>query len=312
MSLLITSYAYLTLIVSTRNRCSILPSCLDSLISQVVDANQFEIILVDNGSTDNTRTVAQKYPDIRYVLEPRIGLSIARNTGISVARTPWIAFIDDDAKAHPDLLERALGLISKDSFDVFGGMYYPWFKYGKPAWLPEDFGQMEKLRDEVGEIKEDQFLAGGIFFAKKEALLAVGGYRPDFGMNKKIGYGEDDEIQVRLRKAGYKIGFDPHLAIDHCVMPHKLKLSWHLKSMYAKGYAQGHWKEEIKFGRQSLGLIRSLAAGLLYKFPRGLYRLLFSKGYPVQRSILDICLPVLLQAGRLFGKIHKDLGKLVR
>ena len=96
----------LTVAICTHNRAPYLDKALASLLRQTADAASFEILVVDNASTDDTRSVVERSralrPDIRYVHEARLGLSHARNRAIAETGTPVIAFLDDDAIAsHP-------------------------------------------------------------------------------------------------------------------------------------------------------------------------------------------------------------------
>ena len=90
----------ISVIICTFNRSYLLKTCLDALIKQSATWSEFEVIIVDNNSLDDTSIVAteftSKYPHFRYVVESQIGLSFARNTGFKNARTEWVLYIDDD------------------------------------------------------------------------------------------------------------------------------------------------------------------------------------------------------------------------
>ncbi|MEE8471432.1 MAG: glycosyltransferase family A protein [Dehalococcoidia bacterium] len=91
-------------IICTHNRSDYLRQAIQSLADQTLPTEQYEVIVVDNGSTDNTRAVVEGFDHIanlRYVYEPILGLSQARNTGWQNARGEYIAFMDDDAIGYP-------------------------------------------------------------------------------------------------------------------------------------------------------------------------------------------------------------------
>lgn len=96
----------LTIAVCTYNRADHLKICLDSLSHQADCAPDWELLLVDNNSTDATRQIAQEsslsFPQFRYIFEPEQGLSVARNRALSESNGVFIAYIDDDARAHFD------------------------------------------------------------------------------------------------------------------------------------------------------------------------------------------------------------------
>ena len=230
-----------SVVICTYNRSDILKECLQSLVNQTIDSSFFEVIIVDNNSTDDTQNTifpfTSKHAHFKSIFEETIGLSHARNSGFKAAKTDWISYIDDDAKVQPNYIERILWIIENYDFDCFGGMFYAWYFYGKPKWLTKEFGNMTFLRDGIGLIDGTKgWLCGGNFAFKKEVLIEIGGFDNNFGMSgNKLGYGEDDYIQQVLIDKTYKIGFDPDLVVYHAVLPHKFKLSWHLQSAYQLG-----------------------------------------------------------------------------
>ena len=105
---------YISVVVCTYNRAHILPGCLESLVAQTLDSKLFEVVVVDNGSIDNTKEVAEtfvgKFSRFKVVSALQQGHSFARNRGWQEARNPFVAYIDDDARAYPDwLVEMEIG-----------------------------------------------------------------------------------------------------------------------------------------------------------------------------------------------------------
>jgi len=96
-----------SVVISTYNRCTVLARALQALLRQQANEMSYEILVIDNNSSDQTRDLVQglitKYPEkLRYIFEPQQGLSYARNTGIANARAPIIAFTDDDVCVASD------------------------------------------------------------------------------------------------------------------------------------------------------------------------------------------------------------------
>ena len=94
-------------IICTHNRDTYLGAAIDSLLGQDF-ALGFEVVVVDNGSSDRTRQVVEERlgnPRLKYIYEPAIGLSVARNTGARVAGSEILAYLDDDAVASPQWLQ---------------------------------------------------------------------------------------------------------------------------------------------------------------------------------------------------------------
>ena len=101
----------LSVVLPTRNRSALLARTLESLQGQTLDAAEFEVIVVDNGSTDDTRAVVERIassqPNVRYAHEAEPGLHNARHAGIEAARSELLLFGDDDIRAFPTWVEAA-------------------------------------------------------------------------------------------------------------------------------------------------------------------------------------------------------------
>lgn len=108
-----------SVIIPTYNRADCLPRSIDSILSQ--DYKEYEIIVVDDGSTDNTRQILQPYIDkelIRYIYRDNAGCAAARNTGIDAAKGDWIAFLDSDDRWLPDKLAVQMEYLLETGLDV--------------------------------------------------------------------------------------------------------------------------------------------------------------------------------------------------
>jgi GT2 family glycosyltransferase len=238
-----------SVIICTYNRAEFLEEALLALEKQTVDSAAYELIVVDNNSNDATQEVGLRFQDkfkhYKLVKETKQGLSHARNRGAAEASVDWLFYLDDDAKAHEDMIEEAIKIIDNYDYDVFGGIYLPWYKYGKPYWLERRHSSNEMGKpEEITELVPNIYLSGGIFLIKKEVLNAVGNFDPKLGMvGKKINYGEETAIQIKARSLGYKIGFNPHMKMDHVVNVYKLNFSWFMRSGLNAGKA--YW---LSFG----------------------------------------------------------------
>jgi glycosyltransferase involved in cell wall biosynthesis len=250
----------------------------------------FELLVVDNGSTDDTGHMVGsfmgKIKNLRYIYEPIIGLSHARNRGYAEAKYDWVVYIDDDAKAHPDFIERILFTTSNFDFDCIGGWPLAWYLEPRPKWIAVDFGIFPKYLNEVAELPSTADVFGGIVAFRKTALIKIGGFSPSLGMKgNQVGYGEENLVQAEMRKLGYKIGFDPEWKIDHLVAPYKFTLVWHLKRRIAKGKAEKH----MTFRVSNVKRARLLARATIYLIYASIGNIprLFKSDYYIQNYILD-------------------------
>ena len=294
----------LSIIICTYNRAEFLESAVDALLCQTVGLNSCEVIIVNNNSTDETQIIAEKVastqPHFRVVFEKKQGLSHARNRGYKEATSEWVAYLDDDAKASENYVERMLYVIDHYDFDCFGGVYLPWYKYGKPKWYKAHYASNGFKLEKTG-VLEDDYVSGGVIVFKKSVLERFNGFPVNLGMKgKKIAYGEENFLQVRMRQAGYRIGFDPNLRIKHVVSLNKLKVSWFLRSSFAKG--RGTW---ITYGIKKTPLsVFRIAVNCCYFFVSNSYRYPFrlsNPDYYLQNLIMDLLRPVARACGQMLG-----------
>jgi len=153
------------------------------------------------------------------------------------AKYDWVLYLDDDATLAPDFFKRVQHLISINKYECIGGLYLPWYKYGQPNWFKDEYGSNLKAQySELSVLSETEFVSGGIFMVKRKLLIQLDGFDPNFGMTgDTIAYGEEDDLQVRLRKLGLDVAYDPKLIIYHLVPEYKLDTQWFLKSSFNLG-----------------------------------------------------------------------------
>lgn len=129
-------------VICTYNRCSILGNAIESLCNQTLCSSQYEIIVVDNNSTDATREVVESFLNfynIRYLFESRQGLSYARNSGWENAQGKYIAYFDDDCQVPTNWMTEAKKIIENLEPYVFGGPTYPFYDLSKPQWFKDSY-----------------------------------------------------------------------------------------------------------------------------------------------------------------------------
>ncbi len=303
----------ITAVVCTYNRAELLRECLQSLIDQSAQTKDYEILVVDNNSSDYTKNVAEEMSaqvdNFRYIFEPIQGLSQARNTGWQNAASDWVIYVDDDAKAAENFIERAIWLIEKHGFEVFGGVYLPWYRYGKPRWFKDQYGSNKKKYTALTPLKGEQTLAGGVMAVKKSILEKYGGYSTQLGMTgDKVAYGEEVELQHRMRHDGLQTIYDPELIIYHVVAPYKLNVGWFFRSAFAGG------RDRVIAGKVNTSLIGLLGVGwvalgmLTVNLIRYTPRLL-SSNYFIENWMLDVFRKIAKRVGILYTALLNKYGE---
>lgn len=280
----------LSVIICTYNRSELLQYCLDSLAQQKANPEEFEIIVIDNNSSDATQQVIQGYtePHFKSFIETNQGLSHARNRGAQEAQSPWLLYLDDDVLLDSDLVDRALTWCQRDDIVSFGGSFGPWYHYGKPDWYRDEYASMNLQHARPTVLKSHEFLFGCVFALRKQALDDVGGFDPLLGMRGNlIGYGEETEVQRQMRMKGGQIAYDPDIIVRHVVNPERLDVLWFLQAGWALG------RDEVHAGKSrhhNIGLIGvvAVAAGLLVLLGlKNGFRLMFQRSYRVENWIID-------------------------
>lgn len=236
----------ISVIVCTFNRSTYLRKALYSLMHQTITESLYEIIVVDNCSSDDTsQVVREEFPHfsrIHYIFEPQPGLSFARNTGCISAKGNYLTFIDDDAVAEPDWLEKILDIYKKyPDACVVGGKIDLLFDGKVPPWIHEDFlGFLGKLEygNEVKEVHLSERLGGGNFSIKKQVLINLGYFSTLLGRSQ-VGFlsGEETELMARVQAWGGKCYYTPFAVVHHHVQPNRLLKSFYLQRSYWQGYS---------------------------------------------------------------------------
>jgi len=233
----------LSVLICTYNREELLPICLSSLVEQTLDRSKYEVIVVDNNSTDNTRRIAEsfaaKYDNFRVVLENKQGLSHARNCWRE-AKGEFVAYLDDDAKASPEWCERvvqAFKTVSPQPAAV-GGEIRPFYETSPPAWFTEDF----ELRTWgaaaafLAPPRARYGFSGSNMAFPKAVLEQFGGFSADFG---QVGYrtrlGEDTEFFFRVYETHPWFWYDPAIVVFHWTPRRNMKLSYRVLRNFRNG-----------------------------------------------------------------------------
>lgn len=231
----------ISVVVCTYNRADLLANVLQTLCEQTIDISEYEVIIVDNNSTDNTRAVAEdfcrRYPHVRYCLETQQGLSHARNRGWQEARGEYVGYIDDDGKAPPEWLVVARDVINQIAPAAFGGSYFAFYNTPKPRWFRDEYGTHD-LGAQAHVLDPNEYVSGGNLFFRRAVLEVLGGFDPALGMSgQRIAYGEETALLRRMRTEmpDQMIYYEPRLYVYHLVAARKMALSWIIRQRFASG-----------------------------------------------------------------------------
>ena len=297
--------------ICTHNRKDYLQKCVEALMPQLIPGVSL-LTVVDNHSSDGTRDYMQslvsKNKLIRYVYEPQPGLSHARNSGWKEATFDWIFYLDDDCLPPAGIINIAIQLIDDhNSFDAIGGPITPLFTDTIPDWLPAGFGHFNMPYQEVTAI-ETGFIRGGCLMIKREVLEKLNGFNPHLGVRgNELNYGEEIELQKRMRSRGFRIGYAPSLRTDHFVRTDKLSLSWVLRSEYARRRDKMSF-DPVSLPLASLHLLKTMAGRLLWT-PVHLFNSIFKKSYSFKKAVYEITQPLAYSTGEWIGSLKSSMRK---
>lgn len=238
----------ITLIVCTKDRCHTLANALHSIAASLLpDSTGWEIIVVDNGSRDETRKVVEdfcrRYPErFRYLYEPEAGKSHALNAGIRHARGEVLAYTDDDVIVEPTWLANITKpLLLNDAIAGVSGRTLPPSSFSPPPWLSlEDSVSLAPLalfdHGPIGcQLTEAPF--GNNMAYRKVIFEKHGDFRTDLGPRAAARCpqrSEDSEFGARVLAAGERIWYEPSAVVYHSVPDARITKKYFLAWWYGK------------------------------------------------------------------------------
>lgn len=236
----------ITAAICTHNRAALLPAAMESLLAQNLSPTNYEVLVIDNASTDATPAVIGRYLDapgpvtLRSAVQPILGLSHARNLAAEMAVGEIIAYMDDDAVADPGWLAALLDAYAAfpDAWAAGGPVRLAWQTH-RPAWLGNELLPMLSRLDlgaEQRPLGVQEYLWGTSLSCHRQAFRSLGLFRTDLG---RRGYalvgGEDTEFQQRIRAAKRQVIYAPAAQVAHWVEPARTRQRYFVVRTYGKG-----------------------------------------------------------------------------
>jgi len=236
----------ISIIVSTYNRSKSLEKVIKNILSLKYDGSfNYEIIIVDNNSKDNTKEIVESYflksNRLRYIFEPKQGVSNARNAGINSAKGEILAFTDDDVIINEDWLQNIVNFSKNHDFDALGGKVIAMYPKETPQWIKDckdilcgpivshDYG------DSVQSYNNSMLpFIGANMIIKHKTLDEIGCFNILIGLGHGT-MGEDSEIFRRLQINNKKIIYNPDIIIFHPVDTDRMNLKYFAKWHMAQG-----------------------------------------------------------------------------
>ena len=224
----------LSIVICSYNRASYISGALDSLYHQSAGLDNFEAIIVDNNSTDNTAEVFKQWRSshangsFTYLTESKQGASFARNTGAKGAKGHWLCFMDDDAIANSNYVENIIKHIkTKPEAIGFGGRIIPKYIPSAPEWMSYYVSSLVGNFDYAPTacaFENGKYPLESNMIVKKDIYDSIGGFNtqlPGVVGTLRIG-GEGKELFYKLLALGHTIYYDPAICVHHVVEVKKL------------------------------------------------------------------------------------------
>lgn len=296
----------ITVAICTYNRADALDGSVTSTFGQETGV-AFEVMVVDNNSSDNTGDVVAalqaRYPGLRYLVEEKLGLSHARNRALAEASSEIVAYIDDDCVTLPGWLDNLARAFDAPEVGCAGGRVHVGYPGNhRPEWLTPDMEGILGHYNCGPDLREVTEIRGGNFATRRDIALEVGGFSTVLGYQgtKKLA-GEDVEFSLRVTAAGHKVIYVPNAEVIHNIDESRLDRRWLLERHRLNGCFRAivH-RRDLSVWRISHEYVRVWILSLLYRL----------RGDPYQHSAWTMSCA--LQAGMLDELLPGTIGGIQR
>jgi glycosyltransferase involved in cell wall biosynthesis len=285
-----TSVVSISIIIPALNEEKMIGRCLESLTRLAFARDQFEVLVVDNGSRDSTLAIAESFKDrlnLKVLQQAGVRISALRNLGAGTASGDILAFLDADCLAPADWLDRIFALAPADGSGVLGAHYL----------LPEDsswVGRTWHRYQEAPKSGEVSHVPAGDLIMRREDFLKLDGF------DESIQTNEDYELCDRARKAGMHVRAFPQIGVVHLGTAQSLpvffhKQAWHgthVIKVFLRDVFRSHNRKAVFFAAYTLLSLLDVAAGIVWTLALHGPWLLPAVGFAA------LCLPPIVLASR--------------
>lgn len=234
-----------SVIIPTYNRCELVGFTLDSFIRQNIEKNDFEIIVADNNSSDNTKEVVKNFIEthkdfkISYFLESRQGVHYARNSAAKFAKGEYLYFTDDDMIADPNLLPELLYLFGLDNKIASAtGSVIPKWEVDPPAWVLKlcnnTLLSLNNPDQEIIISDTDCNIFSCHQMIKRDVFFLTGGFNPENTKGNWIGDGETG-LNIKIKALHYKFASNRKSITNHIIPASRMTQAYLNKRLYNQG-----------------------------------------------------------------------------
>jgi len=227
----------ISVIVCTYNRQEYLPDCLKHLAKQSAQKEHFQVLIIDNNSTDNTASIAKEFINLnpqlnaKYFCEKNQGHTFARNRGIKEAKGDILSFIDDDAFVDHNFISEIQSYFNQNkNVSAIGGKILPVYEEEHPKWMSKylltlvsalDMGNSPK------KFKGSKFPIGANMAFRSEVFEKYGHFNTDLGRRgSELEGGDEKEVFLRLKKEKEEIHYVPSVKVDHIIPQKRLTMKY--------------------------------------------------------------------------------------
>lgn len=240
-----------SVVVCTYNREKYIGETLEHLVNQSSSKELYEVIIINNNSTDGTEEICQKlikrHPGVNweYINEKNQGHTFARNAGIKASSGALIAFIDDDAFVEGNYVEEIIDFFSKHpKVKAAGGKITPRYETSEPEWMSPYLLPLVSALDmgiRPKPFKRGKFPIGANMVYREAVFREYGTFDVNFGRRGTgLEGGDEKELIYRLQDKAEQVYYVPAIHVSHIIPGRRLQMD------YIKGLAEGVARSEKK------------------------------------------------------------------